>query len=132
MPLTPVQFHVEIHINEANDVTYTLSRQQTGETPSRKSAECALYSMPPLLRLTYKQFVDFFPQGRFNGFLAKYFDKHSVCILTCLIITGWAIFLIIRDIFKSTYKIERAHLKSIKASWDGNKIHRYLWHRRMC
>ncbi len=35
MPPTPkpVQFHVRIHKNEANDVTYTLSRQQPVETP---------------------------------------------------------------------------------------------------
>jgi hypothetical protein len=42
----PVPFHVRIHINEANDFTYTLSRQQTGETPARKSADCApLYKL---------------------------------------------------------------------------------------
>jgi hypothetical protein len=39
--LNQFKFHVGIQINEANYVTNTLSRQQSAETPCRKSAECA-------------------------------------------------------------------------------------------
>jgi hypothetical protein len=52
MPPTPkpVQFHVGIHRNEANDVTYTSSRQQSGETmeeiwSNRTYVALALFSL---------------------------------------------------------------------------------------